>query len=377
MNGQEEFFSRAFLQAVGNHIGPAVLPALLALGLAAILSPVAILVARRSGFMKRPRDRDIHVRPTPDVGGLALYAAFAAAALLTVPFSNALAGTLLAGAAAVLLFFVDDRIGMPALVKLALQAAVALAAILAFPHSFQITYLTVPGLQTVQIGLLAVPLTLFWLLGMQNTVNFLDGIDGLAAGVVAIVAAVLLVAASTRGQTEVVLLAACLAGACAGFLVFNWNPARIFMGDSGSNFLGLALGLLAVQGVAKVAVAFSLVIPVLALGIPIADTVWAIVRRRRAGISMAHPDTRHIHHQLLDFGLSQREVCVVVFSATALLGAVGLTLFGHRRVLAIVMVGLVIVLSTAAADHLERSSFRLPVPWLRRLLPEPLPSAKP
>jgi len=354
---------------VAQHLGPALAPFLVALVAAALTTATAIRLARRAGLVKPPRGRDIHERPTPDVGGFALYVAFAAGTLATAPISGAVLGMLLLGAAAVLVFAFDDRLGIPAGWKLAFQAGLAVAAMAGWPGQFLITYLTVPGLGTVHIGLLALPLTLFWLVGTQNTVNLLDGVDGLATGVVAVVAITLLVAASTRGPLEVVLLAAALAGACAGFLIFNWHPARIFMGDSGSNFLGLMVGLLAVAGVAKVAVAFALVIPVLALAVPIADTAWAVVRRRRSGVSVAHPDTRHIHHQLLDFGLSQRETCVVFYCAAAILGAVGLTVLGHRRVLAIVIVGLLVVLSTVVAEHLERLDWRVPVPGLRGLLP--------
>jgi UDP-GlcNAc:undecaprenyl-phosphate/decaprenyl-phosphate GlcNAc-1-phosphate transferase len=220
---------------------------------------------------------------------------------------------------------------------------------------------------------IAVPLTLLWLLGMENTVNFLDGVDGLAAGVVGIVALILMIAASTKGPQAVVLLSAALAGACGGFLVFNFSPARIFMGDSGSNFMGLTIGLLSVAGVAKVAAAFSLLIPILALAVPIADTGWAIIRRRRGRVSIAHPDTRHIHHQLLDFGLTQAQTCVVFYCSAAILGSLGLMLFGHRRVLAVAIVLLVVLISTIFGELLQQSTHRLPVPGLRLLLPEPVP----
>src|SRR5204862_1328841 len=142
-----------------------------------------------------------------------------------------------------------------------------------------------------------------WLLGMQNTVNLLDGVDGLAAGVVFIVAVTLMLAAAGLRQVAYVQLAAALAGTCAGFLLFNFHPARIFMGDSGAHFLGMALGMISILGVAKVAVAFALAAPVLALALPIADTGWAILRRHRQGASVATPDRLHLHHRLQSFGL--------------------------------------------------------------------------
>ncbi len=207
---------------------------------------------------------------------------------------------------------------------------------------------------------------------MQNTINLLDGVDGLAAGVVAIVAGILAAAAISKGNDEnVVILCAALAGACLGFLIFNFHPAKVFMGDSGSSFLGLALGLLSVIGVAKVAVGFALAVPLIALAVPIADTAWAIIRRRRAGLSVAHADTRHIHHQLLDFGLTQPQTCLLFYGATALLGSIGLMLLGHQRIWIVVIVLLLVGLSTVAGERLQDVTRRVPVPGFRRLLPLP------
>jgi UDP-GlcNAc:undecaprenyl-phosphate GlcNAc-1-phosphate transferase len=150
-----------------------------------------------------------------------------------------------------------------------------------------------------------------------------------------------------------VVLAAAVAGVCLGFLFFNFHPARVFMGDSGAHFLALMIGLLAVIGVSKTAAAVALAVPVLALAIPIGDTAWAIIRRRRQGLSIAHPDSKHIHHQLLDFGLSQRQTCLVFYSATGITSGLGLMLYGHRKILAVVVVLLVVALSTLLGDRLH------------------------
>lgn len=372
---KEQFFSSAFGHAVVYHLAPAVPPFLISLVLAAVLTPVAIVAARRLGYVKQPRARDIHRVPTPDVGGFALFAAFAITAWQTIGWSPLTPAMIVLGGAALVMGAVDDRRPMRAWVKLGLQLAIVLVAVLAFPSNhFQIGYVTLPGVARPVnlLPVIAIPISVFWLLGMQNTVNFLDGVDGLAAGVVAIVALTLLVAASTRGPMSAVLLSASLSGACAGFLLFNFSPARVFMGDSGSNFLGLALGLLSIAGVAKVAVAFALLIPAIALAVPIADTAFAVVRRRRQGISIAHPDTKHIHHQLLDFGLTQWETCLVFYCSAGILGALGLTLLGqHRRILSIAVILLVVPLSTVLGELLQRTRWRLPVPGLRRLLAEP------
>jgi UDP-GlcNAc:undecaprenyl-phosphate GlcNAc-1-phosphate transferase len=365
---QEDFLDPASLHQLVEHLTPAVAPGLLAAVLAAILTPTSILVARRLGAMAHPDgDRTIHARPTPLLGGLALYLAFAITLLALVPLDRVATGLLVVGGLAAVIFLADDIRGLPPGLKLGLQALIALVAIAGF--GFRIDYVNLPWIGIVDFGLAAsVPLTLFWLLGMQNTINFLDGVDGLAAGVVGIVAFVLLIAAAGRGQPEVVVLAAAVAGVCLGFLFFNFHPARVFMGDSGAHFLALMIGLLAVIGVSKTAAAVALAVPVLALAIPIGDTAWAIIRRRRQGLSIAHPDSKHIHHQLLDFGLNQAQTCVFFYCATGILGALGLMIFGHRRVLAVAIVLLVVGLSTAIGEGLKATGWRVPAPGLRRLL---------
>lgn len=355
----------AYLGVVYRHLQVGIAPFLVAMALGLALTPLAIVAARRLGFVRAPRhERDIHQRPVPMLGGLALFCAFGGGLNWFQPGRH-WALLALTGAAA-LIFVVDDRWGVHAWLKLAADAALALVAILAL--GYQITFFSVPHLGTVNLGWLGIPVTLLWIAGMINTVNLLDGIDGLAAGVVGIVALVLVVAAASKQQPAVVASSAALAGACAGFLFYNFHPARVFMGDSGARFLGLALALLSITGVAKVVTAFALVVPVVALGIPILDTGWAIVRRRRQRLSIAHADTRHIHHQLLDFGLSQPQVCLAIYCGTGILGALGLMLFGHKRILSVAVVLLVVGLSTVIGESLVESGWRIPMPGLKRLL---------
>ncbi|MGH7911154.1 MAG: glycosyltransferase family 4 protein [Candidatus Dormibacteraceae bacterium] len=347
-----------------RNLGPALLPFVVALALGAVLSLIAIPVSRWTGMMKQPRGegRDMHERPTPQLGGVVLYLSFCAAALFFAPDTKERWLILGISGLSTLLFLIDDRLQLPPWVKLIFQAGPALGAILLLGTEFQITYLTLPLIGTVHTGLLALPLSLFWLLGMQNTANFLDGLDGLAAGVLAIVAIVLVIAAASAGhhQQQVVVLGAALAGACCGFLLLNFNPAKIFMGDSGAHFLGMAVGLLSIMGVAKVAVVFALAIPLIALAIPIADVAWSAYRRQRHGISPAHPDNRHLHHRLvLDLGLTQREVCIVFYGVTGILGAIGLTVFGHKKILLVAIVLMVIAVSTGLADRLQRAAPRV------------------
>jgi UDP-GlcNAc:undecaprenyl-phosphate GlcNAc-1-phosphate transferase len=328
-------------------------------------------LARRLGFVAVPGGRHIHLKPTPMLGGWALYLAFAGSVAWYLGVKDwRIVGILTLCGLTTLFFTYDDRFQMLPWLKLAIEIGIGLLAVFAF--GLNITFFSLPGNHTIQLGVLSYPLTLLWLLGMQNTINLLDGVDGLAAGVVAIVAGILAAAAISKGTDEnVVILSAALAGACLGFLIFNFHPAKIFMGDSGSHFLGLALALLSIIGVAKVAVGFALAVPVIALAVPIADTAWAIIRRRRAGLPIAHADSRHIHHHLLDFGLTQPQTCLLFYGATALLGSIGLMLLGHQRIWIVMIVLVAVGLSTVAGDRLQDVTRRVPVPGFRRLLPTP------
>jgi UDP-GlcNAc:undecaprenyl-phosphate GlcNAc-1-phosphate transferase len=154
----------------------------------------------------------------------------------------------------------------------------------------------------------------------MNVVNLIDGIDGLAAGVSSISALTLLFVALRQGQPEIVIMTAAVAGATLGFLRYNFNPAKIFMGDAGSNFIGFVLAAISIQGALKSAAAVAVAVPVLALGLPIFDTFFAIVRRVESGRPIGQPDRGHLHHRLLDRGLTQRQACLVMYAISAVLG---------------------------------------------------------
>jgi len=350
-----------FYRLLWHNFSPALAPFLLALGVTIALVPPVRALSFRLGAVSPPGGRHINDRPVARLGGMAMALGFVVAAgLFAVRSSSSgpsdVRTVAIAGLLAVVALGVDDlrKGSLRARTKIVIQLGLAIIVVL---MGTTIQYVN-PGIgHVIHLGVLAIPVTLLWLVGMQNTVNLLDGVDGLAAGVAAIVAAALLLAAVNREighpeQVTVVVLCAALAGACAGFLVFNFHPASIFMGDSGSHFLGITLGVLSIFGIAKGAVVFVLAVPMMALAVPIFDTALAVIRRRRQGLSIAHPDTAHIHHQLLDFGLSQRETCLVFYAATGISGGLGLMLFGHRKILAVVVLLLVIGLSTLLGGRL-------------------------
>src|SRR6202165_4664237 len=363
-----DFFGGGALLSLRDHLLPGLWPMLVAFAVCALAVPLAIRLSHRTGVIAEPGGRHAHTNPTPLLGGLALYVGFAAAVLIFLPQYTYMPGLLVVSGLAAGLLIIDDRKSMSPLVKLGLQVLLALLAVVVF--GIQIEFVRLPGNHVVELGLLMAPVSMLWLVGMQNTVNFLDGVDGLAAGVIFIVALVLMLAAGELKDIDVVRLSGALAGTCAGFLLFNFHPAKIFMGDSGSHFLGIALRMISMLGAAKVAVAFALAVPVIALALPIADTAWAILRRRRQKASGARADLLHLHHRLQSFGLDPRQTCYVFYAASALLGALGLTLFGHGRVLAVVVVVTAVLVSTVVADLLQHAGWRVPAPFVRRLLGE-------
>ncbi len=321
-------------------------PFLVASAVCLAATPGAMWVARRVGAVAEPDDgRHLHARPTPRLGGLAMVAGFVVA---VAAFGGGVQSRwpilIVAGAVAVVMA-VDDVVDLhwgPKLVVV-LGAGVAF-----YLLGIDIPFVDLPLVGKVSLGLVAFPVTVLWVAGMQVSINFLDGSDGVAAGVVGIVAVVAMLAAINRITQSgdvyagAVILSGALMGVCAGFLVFNLPPARTFMGDTGSHFLGVTLAAITIVGVAKVAVGLSVLVPLIALGLPIVDTAWAIVRRRRAGLSPATPDAGHLHHRLQARGMTPMETALTFYLATGVLGCMALAIFGHRTVLlvAIVLCGL-------------------------------------
>ena len=321
--------------------------------------PLARWISFKVGAVAKPGGRHIHDRPTGRLGGLAIMTGFVVAMaifgrgvehwLQIVVIAVVVAGLLAA----------DDILGLAYWTKLVIQALCSLA--VAGLFAISINSVSLPGL-AIHLAWATIPITMIWLMGMQNSINLLDGVDGLAAGVVAIVGGVLYLAAVNRlgvepSQGGVILLSSALIGCCLGFLVFNFAPARIFMGDSGSHLLGMLVGIITILGVAKVTVALALFVPVLALALPIGDTAFAIFRRRRQGVGFAHADARHLHHRLLALGLTARETAVTFYLTTAILGCLGLAVFGHRRILAVALVLLLLALGLLGWRIWRRGGF--------------------
>ena len=227
------------------------------------------------------------------------------------------------GTAILLLGVVDDIFQLPAKVKLVGQI-VAASVLLVF--DIRIDWLTNPFGSMIYLDMWAIPFTLLWVVSLTNMLNLIDGLDGLAAGVSTIAAVTVFLMAVQQNLWLVAVLTAALAGSALGFLHFNFNPAKIFMGDTGSMFLGYMLAAVSVVGTVKSAATIALIVPMVALGLPIMDTACAIIRRFTNGQPIFKPDRGHLHHRLLDMGLSQKQVVLVLYMVSILLGVSAIVL---------------------------------------------------
>lgn len=282
-------------------------------------TPLARWIGFRFHAVDQPGGRRVNGAATPRTGGIALYLAFMTAFAIFMPFDRSWIGIALGATGAFLVGFLDDLFNLNPWVKLVGQVG---AALIMVGFGVQIRCLSNPLGGFFMIGLWGIPLTVFWMVGMMNMINLIDGLDGLAAGVSAIAGTALFFVALGKGQWLAAALCGIVIGSACGFLVFNFNPARVFMGDGGALFLGYVLGVVSVQGALKSATAVALVVPLLALGVPLFDTFMAVFRRVRARRPVFGADREHLHHQLIDSGLSQRQAVLTLYAASGILGAV-------------------------------------------------------
>ena len=304
----------------------------------ALLTPLVRIAALRFGAVSRPGGRNVNARAVPRYGGIAICASFflalgalyvseAATATTIHAETRRLLALLLGGVGLCVVGAIDDTRRVRALYKLYAQIA---AAMIAFGCGFRIDAVLLPLVgSSLSMGIFALPVTVLWIVGITNAINLIDGLDGLAGGVVFFAAITNLVVAYATGSAFVAVTMAAVLGGVLGFLIFNFNPARIFMGDSGSYFLGFVLGTVSLAGASqKASTAVSLLVPVLALGLPIVDTLLSIVRRFLERRPLFSPDRGHIHHRLLDMGLTHRRAVLVLYGICVVFttAAVGVSL---------------------------------------------------
>ena len=315
--------------------------------IALILTPVVRNLAVRMGAVDDPkRDKDterrMHTHPIPRMGGLAIFLGFLLSTLVFLPMTPQLRRILLGAVIIVVMGIFDDIYDLPAKLKLIIQVIAALIVTVG-KDGMVIEALSNPNIFSSDpywvLGWLSYPITVVWLVGMTNAVNLIDGLDGLACGVSSISSLTLLVIALLLGEPQVAIMVAALAGGCLGFLPYNMNPAKIFMGDTGSTFLGYVLACISIQGLFKMYTLISFVVPFLLFGLPIFDTCFAFIRRIAHGQSPMHADRSHVHHRLIDMGFSQKQAVAVLYVITAILGlsAVVLTTSGAMKAMLLLM----------------------------------------
>lgn len=283
------------------------------------LTPPVRLLAFRIGAIDIPTDaRRMHKKPTPRIGGLAIFIGFIVATVVFCEPSSELYALWIGGAIIVALGILDDILRLSAWVKLIVQICVAGIAV---SFGVLIDNITVFGL-SISFGSFSIPITMFWIVGLSNAINLIDGLDGLACGVSVITAASILTVVLIMGDTTSALLTAILIGASVGFLPYNKNPAKIFMGDTGSVFLGYTLSIISVQGLFKLHTFLSFLVPLALFALPIVDTMVAILRRVIHGQSPFHPDRGHFHHKLVDMGFTHKEAVKMLYAISGLMGLV-------------------------------------------------------
>jgi UDP-GlcNAc:undecaprenyl-phosphate GlcNAc-1-phosphate transferase len=300
-----------------------------AMALALVLTPLVKKLAIRIGAVDVPNHRKVHTRIMPRLGGVAIYASFTVGLLLILPWlpegtlssydRNLISALLVGGTLIVLLGALDDKFDLSAKLKLLVQ--IGAACIVVFGFDVKINLLNIPFGSAMQpLGeWLSIPLTILWIVGVTNAINLIDGLDGLAAGVSGIAIATILVMGIIMGNTTVILLAAVLLGSIGGFLFFNFHPAKIFMGDSGSLFLGFALATLSMLGFKQITIV-SFVTPLLIIGVPLSDTFFAIIRRWVHKKPIFAPDKGHLHHCLQQLGFSHRKTVLIIYAIAAFFG---------------------------------------------------------
>ncbi|CAM4372373.1 MAG: MraY family glycosyltransferase [Paenibacillus macerans] len=300
---------------------------IVSLGLALGLTPFVKKFAFAVGAVDVPNARKVHTRIMPRLGGLGIFASFIIAMLLLFPFIpeiftlrevNFIKAFLVGGSITVLLGALDDRFDLPAKLKFLVQ--IATACIVVFGFDIRIEFANIPFHSYAAVETwIAIPFTILWIVGVTNAINLIDGLDGLAAGVSAIAIGTIAVMAFVMGNVMVALLCLLLLGSILGFLYFNFHPAKIFMGDSGALFLGFCLALLSLLGFKQVAIV-SFLTPLILIGVPLSDTMFAIVRRWMQKKPIFSPDKGHLHHCLRELGFSHRQTVLIIYGIAAFFG---------------------------------------------------------
>ncbi|MBP1762511.1 MAG: glycosyl transferase, family 4 [Firmicutes bacterium] len=322
-------------------------------------APLVIRLAYRLGAIDQPDKRKVHQTAMPRMGGLAIFLAFMLCVLLGVKVSGPYVGIVIGAVIIFIVGILDDVYQLSARVKLAGQIVATAVAVY---FGVVIHFVSNPFDGMLALGYLSIPLTFLWIVGITNAINLIDGLDGLAAGVAGIAGITMGIVALMQGQMETALIAFTLVAAIMGFLPYNFHPARTFMGDCGSNFLGFILACLAVTGVAKSTALISLVIPIVILGIPIFDTFFAIFRRIYKKTPIFMPDKDHLHHRLLKMGYSHQTTVLIIYAISGFFALTAIVLSWFNNPKATVVLAFLLLLMVIGANRIGMLTGKAKVP---------------
>ncbi|WAA12140.1 glycosyltransferase family 4 protein [Fervidibacillus halotolerans] len=302
--------------------------------LSVLLVPLVKQLAIKIGAVDCPNERKVHKKIMPRLGGLAIYISFMIGITLFIHEAEKIFPIVIGSSLIVLLGILDDKYQLSAKVKFLGQIG---AAVLTIFGGIQMEYITLFSGEILEFGFFTIPLTIFWIVGITNAINLIDGLDGLAAGVSSIALLTIFGLSISMGNYFVALISIILLGGTLGFLIYNFHPAKIFMGDTGSLFLGYMISVLSILGFTKSVTFFSLIIPIIILAIPIIDTLFAIVRRIVHNKPLSAPDKNHIHHSLMKLGYTHRQTVLIIYMMSGLF-SLAAVLFTNSTVLGSILV---------------------------------------
>lgn len=335
---------------------------LVALAVTFVLTPVVKNFAIRIGAVDKPDARKVHHGLIPRLGGLAIYVGFMVSVIATIGFTYEMVGIMVGATFLIAVGIADDVYSLPPKVKLLGQIIAAAIPVVIF--NINIEWIDVPRLGIIYLPeIISLPLTIFWIIGFVNTVNLIDGLDGLAAGIATIASIAIALLAFQMGQWVAAAAMIAMTGACLAFLQYNFNPAKIFMGDTGSMFLGYIISAVSVMGSMKTVATAVLIVPLLALTVPITDTLLAIVRRKSSGVPIFSPDKNHLHHRLLAKGLNQKQVVLVMYALTAFFSCTALIVIHLSLWIGIAIVAIALILFVLWARKLGVMQEIVPSPY--------------
>ncbi|CAH0344878.1 MraY family glycosyltransferase [Bacillus sp. CECT 9360] len=311
-----------------------------------LVTPLVMKLAVKIGATDKPNSRKVHTKLMPRLGGLAIFIGVAVGYFISGLYNEHIYSITLGGVLIIALGVLDDKYEISAKVKLAGQLAVAA---LIVQSGLTIDFIHIPFVDKIDVGMLSIPLTIIWIVGITNAINLIDGLDGLAAGISSICIGTIAFMAAMNGNILIFTIAMVVLASTLGFLFYNFHPAKIFMGDTGSLFLGYIISILSLLGLYKSVTLFSFVVPIIILGVPVFDTAFAIIRRIVNKKPISAPDKSHLHHRIMALGFSHRATVLIIYTLGIIFSVCGIvfsnaTLWGSI----FIIVGILLVTSLIA-----------------------------